>query len=133
MSILKTFSSNLHKSNLHIKIISLILGYAFWSTIGQSHTTKIWLDAPICFYNIPKNNKISCKEKIKIQLFAKRSDLYTIDRDTLAFHIDVASLQNKSAIVKLEPEQLLLPESIKMANCYPESVAISVEAIKPVA
>ena len=125
-------SNNAKNSNLHIKIVSLILGYAFWYAIGETHTTRVWLDAPVCFFNIPKNTKISCKEKIKVQLFAKRSDLYTIDRETLAFHIDVANLQDKNTIIKLEPEQLLLPESVKMVRCSPANIAISVQEAKPV-
>ena len=128
MSILKTFYGH----TFHIKVISLILGYAFWYAIGQTQATKIWFDAPVCFYNIPKDAKISCKEKIKIQLFAKRADLYTIDKDTLAFHIDVANLQDKNTIIKLDPEQLLLPESVKMVRCCPASIAVSVQKAKPV-
>lgn len=123
-----TFFSN----NAQIKIISLILGYSFWHAISQSHATKIWLEAPICFYNIKENTKISCKEKIYIQLFAKRADLYTINKETIAFHIDATNLQDKNTMIKLEPEQLLLPESIKMVRCNPAIIAVSVEKEKPI-
>ncbi|EKD23351.1 MAG: hypothetical protein ACD_82C00104G0002 [uncultured bacterium] len=132
MNVLTILSSRTKNNNLHIKIISAILGYAFWYAISQSHAAKIWLEAPICFYNIQKDTKISCKEKIYVQLFAKHADLYTIDKETLAFHVDAANLQDKNTIIKLEPEQLLLPESIKMVRCNPAIIAVSVEKEKPV-
>ena len=40
-------------------------------------------------------------------------------------------LENKSAVVRLDPEQLLLPESVKMVRCYPANIAVTVESVKP--
>ncbi|MFC1842126.1 hypothetical protein ACFLYU_00500 [Candidatus Dependentiae bacterium] len=117
-------------NNAQIKIISLILGYSFWYIFSQSHVSKIWLDAPICFYNTPQSLQISCKDKVKIQLWAKRSDLYTIDRETLAFHIDMQEAKKGDIVMKLNQNQLLLPESIKMVRCYPTNIAVKINEIK---
>jgi len=113
-------------SNAQIKIISLILGYSFWYIFSQSHACNIWVDAPISFYNIPKNLQIEAPEKIKMQLSAKRADLYTIDKKTVAFHIDMQNAKRGDTIIQPLEEQLLLPQSIKMVRCYPANIAISI-------
>jgi len=117
-------------NNAQIKIISLILGYSFWYIFSQSHVCRIWVDAPISFYNTPENLQIEAPEKIKIQLSAKRADLYTIDKETLAFHIDMQDAKKGNVNTQLQQEHLLLPESIKMVRCYPANIAVSVTEIE---
>jgi len=112
--------------NTQIKIIAFILGYSFWYIFSQSHTAHIKLNAPICFYNIPEDFDIACKENITVELCAKRADLGTIDKETVAFHIDMHDHKKDKKIVKLTQDQLLLPDSIKMVRCYPASIAINI-------
>jgi hypothetical protein len=114
-------------TKVHIKIISLVFGYLFWYILSQSHTTKIWLEVPICFYDLPQNMQIDSREKIKIELSAKRCDLYTIDMENLAFHINTQKLTPGKHIVKLSEEQLLLPEAIKMVGSWPSSIPVLVK------
>ena len=113
-------------NNVQIKIISIILGYSFWHIFSLSHTCLIWMEAPLSFYNMPKNLQIESPEKVKIQLSAKRADLYTIDKETLAFHINMQHAKEGNIITSLTKEQLLLPETIKIVRYYPANVAIKV-------
>jgi len=85
---------------------------------------------PLSFYNTPENLPIEAPEKIKIQLSAKRADLYTINKETLAFHIDMQDTNEGNIITQLKEEQLLLPESIKMVRCYPANIAIAIKEAK---
>jgi len=123
---MKQILKKIFLNNAQIKIISLILGYSFWHIVSQSHTSNIWLEAPICFYQAPKNIDIEAPEKIKIQLSGKRADLYTINTETLAFHINMQDTQAGNQVIRISENQLLLPESIKMVRCYPANIAISV-------
>jgi len=113
-------------NNTQIKLISLILGYCFWYVVSQSHISNITVDVPICFYKTNNTLTIEAPEKIKIQLSAKRADLYTINMKTLAFHIDMQDATQGTRILKLSEEQLLLPESIKLVRCYPANIYITV-------
>lgn len=111
-------------NNAQIKIFSLILGYCFWHAIGQNQPTKIWLSAPVCFYNLNENVDISCKDSIKVQLYAKRADLASIEQENFAFHIDATEIEGGPQILNLKEKQLLLPDSIKMVRCSPTNIAI---------
>ena len=123
----KIFLENNLVNNAPIKIISLIIGYSLWAIFSESHVTNIVLDAPVCFYNIPNTLQINCKDKVKVELSAKRSNLYTVDRETLAFHIDMQNAKIGDTVMKLCEEQLLLPDSIKMARCYPANIAVAIK------
>jgi len=112
-------------NNPQIKIISVILGYFFWYVISQSHIADITISAPVCFYKKPKNLQIEAPEKIKIQLSGKRADLYTIDMNTIAFHIDMQNATVGKKLVPLTKKQLLLPESIRLVRCQPAIITIS--------
>jgi len=113
-------------NNTQIKIVSLILGYSFWYIFSQSHITKIWIDVPICFYQKPENIKIDAPEKIRIQLSGKRSDMYTIDMKTIAFHINMQDTTLGIQALKLSQEQLFLPDSIKLARYSPSNIMMYV-------
>jgi len=114
-------------SNAQIKIFSLILGYSFWYLFSQMHVSNIWLDASLYFYNLPENLQIEATDSIKIQLSAKRADLYTIDRETLAFHIDMQNAKTGNIVMKLKEEQLLLPDTIKLVRHYPVNIALTIK------
>jgi len=124
---MKQMLKKIFLNNTQIKIISLILGYCFWYVVSQSHVSNITIDVPICFYKINSDLQIEAPEKIKIQLSAKRADLYTINMETLAFHINMQDVTQGDHVLKLSEEQLLLPESIKLARCYPANICIAIK------
>jgi len=113
--------------NLPIKLISIILGYSFWYMLSQSHPTKIWLDVPICFYNMQENITVESPEKIKIQLSGKRIDLYTVDKDNLACHLDIKDFSIGEKVVKITERQLFLPDNLQLTQCLPASVKIAIK------
>jgi len=114
-------------NNAQIKIISLLLGYSFWYVLSQTHIANIWLDVPISFYKLPKNIQVDAPEKIKIQLSGKRADLYTIERENLAFHVTMDDANTGCRTIKLSQEQLLLPNSIKLVRCKPTNIQIAIK------
>lgn len=120
-------------SNAQIKIISLLLGYSFWYIFSQAHIARIWVEVPICFYQLPQNFQVEAPEKIRIQLSGKRSDLYTIDMETLAFHIYMQEKTKGTHVLKLSEQQLFLPNSIKMVRCYPANIAVHIKEMKTTA
>jgi len=124
---MKSILKKIFLNNAQIKIISFILGYSFWYLLSQTHVANIWLNAPICFYNTPENLQIEATEKVKILLSAKRADLYTLDKETLAFHIDMQGAKIGNRIMKLEETQLFLPNNIKLIRQYPANIALTIK------
>jgi len=127
---MKSILKKIFLNNVQIKIISLILGYSFWYLLSQMHVANIWLDTPICFYNVPENLQIESVDKVKILLSAKRADLYTLNKETLAFHIDMQDAHLGNRIIKLKETQLLLPETIKLVRQYPVNIALTIKENK---
>jgi hypothetical protein len=112
-------------NNLTLKVISLIMGFTFWFVWSDKQPTSCRVDVPLCVYNVPENAQFDAPETVKIQLSGKLKDLYDLDLDNLAVHIDGATLRegNNQCIVK--NEQLLMPDDVKMTHCKPSNIMIS--------
>lgn len=114
-------------SNLTLKIISLMLGYGLWLLLSQSRTAELWADVPVCFYNVPAQIQINAPETISVQLVGHRSDLYALDNENLAFHIDGELLHVGENLLPVSREALFLPHCIKLVNYAPIPTIITVQ------
>lgn len=111
-------------NNLSLKVLALIFGYTLWQTMSTSHKVKVSLRAPISFYN-EQNLTIDAPESIMVSLQAHRGTLYELTRD-LAVHIDAKTLSEGNNTIALNQHNLFLPEAVKLLNCKPSTVTISV-------
>ena len=110
---MKNLNKTLVTNNLTLKVISLIMGFTFWFVWSDKQPTSCRVDVPLCVYNVPENAEFQAPETVKIQLSGKLKDLYDLDLDNLAVHIDGSTLHqgNNQCIVK--NEQLLMPDDVK--------------------
>ncbi len=115
--------------NSFLKASSLLIAYIFWSILGEGHPSSIWITVPLCFYNTSKNKKITAPETIAIQLKGKRSALYALDWPSLAVHIDVHSLKEGPNSYTLTSSNVLLPNSLVLANYRPSNVVIVISTV----
>lgn len=113
-------------SNGTLKVVSLILGYAFWSFLSQSHNSTIWVDAPVSFYGQAHDTYISAPETISLALCGKRSDLRCLDINSLALHIDASKLKKGPQQLLVDSSTLFLPSSIKLVHYSPANSSITV-------
>ncbi|MDR3550695.1 MAG: hypothetical protein P4L31_04735 [Candidatus Babeliales bacterium] len=111
-------------SNIVLKTISLLLGYAVWSILTTSHIATRWVDIPLAFYGDTTNN-IEAPEMITVALQAKRTDLRAIDTKTLAAHINATQLHVGPNLISLDNKTLFLPDSIKLVHYSPINLVIN--------
>jgi len=114
-------------SNVPLKAIALILGYSFWHILGHGHTINIWLEMPLSFYEIPKNLTLHAPNTVAINLAGKRSDLYNLDKNKLAVHINAHKLFPGYNNLSITAETLFLPDTIKLIDYKPSNVLVEVK------
>lgn len=81
---------------------------------------------PVCFYNTSENSEITAPEQITITLQAPRAVLATINKDTLAIHIDAQKLKAGKNPLYIGTDNLFLPETIKLVHYNPANSVIQV-------
>ena len=114
-------------SNAPLKAIALILGYSFWYILGHGHTVTVWLDVPLSFYAIPSHLTLHAPDTIAINLTGKRTDLYNLDQNQLAIHIDSHELLSGYNNLAITAETLFLPDTIKLVHYKPSNILIEVQ------
>lgn len=107
------------KTKYAIKVTSLIFGFIFWAMLSNNHTTQLTLDVPLCFFGTSTTKDIDAPETITLQLSGKRSDLYRLDREHVALHVDSDELSPGHHLLEITPEKLFLPQTIKLVNWRP--------------
>lgn len=123
---MKLQTSTIILSNMPLKIISGILGFAFWYIFSQGQTISIWLDVPICFHDVPEYITIHCPETITINIAGKRTDLYALDCKHLAVHLNSQHLSPGKKLLTITSHSLFLPETINLLHYKPSNVLIEI-------
>ena len=121
---MKLFLKKIFLNNIQIKLFSLILAYAGWSLINQSHTDDIWTDIPVCFYETEKGMKIACADSVKLNLSGKRSSLRSLNMEDIALHIDSRTLAPGKNMITLSDRYVMLPETIKVTGWAPSHLEV---------
>ncbi len=110
-----------------LKAISLIFGYSFWYILGSGHDTSIWLDIPLSFYGTPSYLTLHAPDTIAVNLVGKKTDLYNLDTDNLAAHINATEFVPGHQQISLTTKTLLLPETIKLVHYKPANLVVEVK------
>lgn len=111
-------------NNLSLKVLALVFGYIFWTTMSERHVTQVTLNAPVSFFH-QEGLVLDAPEAISVTLAAPRKKLYGLTRD-LALHIDAQKLTQGKNTVRITEQNLFLPPSVKLIHYTPEKIAITV-------
>ena len=114
-------------TNASLIIISLILGYSFWYIASYDQTVMVQLNVPLCFAGAT-NYTFHAPEKIKITLKGKRADIYALDQQSLAAHININKLLPGKHGILLTEQHLFLPKNITLVQYAPSNVMITITA-----
>jgi hypothetical protein len=118
---------NAYKSTIFLKVSSLIIGFALWSSICELFPRSQWLAIPISFYN-RDSRTIQAPEIVQVEVTGKRSHISRIDKNSLAAHIDAQSLRMGDNLLTITHEHLLLPAIIAVTTVIPQSIVVRVAA-----
>lgn len=114
-------------SSIPLKLLSLFFGFSFWYLFMQKNHDYQQLIVPISFYNIPSDVIISAPEMATITVNGKRIDIYTLDTNALAFHINARLLKKGKNSISLLADQLFLPDHVSLLSCSPSTILVYVD------
>lgn len=114
-------------TNLNLKIISLIFGYALWATISKHQITELNIAVPLCFYNTQAPWKITAPETIAVRISAQREFFALLHRESIAIHINGQELSAGTQPLHVSNAQLFLPEAFKLVHYSPSPLLITVD------
>lgn len=114
---MKVHSPELITKQTTLKVVAVISAYLLWRIISNYHMTTITLQAPLSFYN-RSHYSIHSPEAITLTLKGKKKSFVQI-AETIAVHIDVSHLHEGENQVKVNSENLFLPEDVKLVRCNP--------------
>jgi hypothetical protein len=119
--------NNLCRTNLLLlKLISLLFGFAFWYLFIHQQIGYEQRVIPLCFHDLPPDLLIKAPEIIQITVRGKRTDLYSLENNNLAFHIDARKLKKGNNTITLQDHQLYLPEHLTLLSCSPSTILVCV-------
>jgi hypothetical protein len=121
-----THLKNLFLANAPLFTISLLLGYSFWYIASYNQIVTVQLDIPLCFASLPEMYRVQAPEKITVTLTAKRSDLYALDANSLAAHINVGKILPGKHAIMLTDQHLFLPKNITLTSYKPSNLHITI-------
>lgn len=117
-------------ANIPLKACSLFLGYGFWYILASTHTVTEKITVPLCFYNLCDTITLDTQPTVTVHLQGKRCYLRSLNRETLAAHIDAHALPAGASVLSLTHAQLFLPEMIKLVHYEPTPISVNVKTTK---
>jgi len=114
-------------TNAPLAIICLILGYSFWYIASYDQTIMLQLNVPLCFAGAT-DYTFYAPEKINVTIKGKRADMYALDKQTLAAHININKLLPGKHGILLTDQHLFLPKNITLVHYKPSNLTVTISA-----
>jgi YbbR domain-containing protein len=118
--------------NLPLKLLSLAIAFGLWSFVnfGERDTVESFKVA-LELRNLPPNLIITSPKPdfVEVQLIGPRTLLGRIDRNRLAFPIDLNGVRPGPAVFRLSPEALVLPRGVRVQRITPAQITLELERV----
>lgn len=111
-----------------ISSMAIILGILWWLVASEFNRSSRTLLVPLCFYNSALC-KIEAPESITVTLGGKRSHLRALNPTNIAIHIDAETITEKTTVLSIRQEHLLLPQNINLVSYSPSNPLVKRERI----
>lgn len=122
---MKLTFKNLLETNLALKIVSFMFGLSFWIIFSAQFADTITVDVPLCFYGTTRTIT-HAPETLRVALSGKRTDLYALDFNALALHINTDSLAVGEQVLEPSAPALFLPSTVKLVHWSPLNPLVTV-------
>lgn len=118
--------------NLPLKILSLAIAFGLWSFVnfGERDTLESFKVA-LELRNLPPQLMITSPrvDFVEVQLIGPRTLLGRVDRNRLAFPIDLNGVRPGPAVFRLSPEALPLPRGVRILRITPAQITLELERV----
>jgi hypothetical protein len=113
-------------SNAPLKIISLLLGYSFWHVASINQIITISATIPLYFSSTPHQVSVKTPDEVTVTLQGKRSDLYGLEKESLAAHVNISKLLPGKHGIILKGHHLFLPHTITLLQYKPSNLSCTI-------
>jgi hypothetical protein len=113
-------------TNTPLVIISLFLGYSFWYIASYDQTVILQMNVPLCFAGTTDHYAIEAAERISISIKGKRSDIYALEKEALAAHINTSSLLPGKHGIIITEQHLFLPKTVALVQYKPSNLIVTI-------
>lgn len=117
---------NLLFNNASLKIISFFLGYSFWHIASINQIITMSAIIPLYFSSPADHITIKAPETITVVLQGKRSDLYALEKESLAAHVNISKLLPGKHGIILKEHHLFLPHTITLLQYKPSNLSCTI-------
>ncbi len=118
--------------NLLLKLLSLAIAFGLWSFVnfGERDTVES-VKVALELRNLPPQLMITSPRPdfVEVQLIGPRTLLGRIDRNRLAFPIDLNGVRPGPAVFRLSAESLVLPRGVRVQRIAPAQVTLELERV----
>ncbi len=114
------------ETNLSLKCISFVLGFFCWFIFSNTHHSSLDLEVPVSFFGDEHKKADFHPEILHVHLSGKRSDLYALNPEAVALHVNLDELEPGEHLLEVSAEKLLLPAPVKLVHWNPINPLITV-------
>ncbi|GIW45833.1 MAG: hypothetical protein KatS3mg077_3115 [Candidatus Binatia bacterium] len=118
--------------NLPLKLLSLAIAFGLWSFVnfGERDTVES-VKVALELRNLPPHLMITSPRPdfVEVQLIGPRTLLGRIDRNRLAFPIDLNGVRPGPAVFRLSPDSLVLPRGVRVQRITPAQITLELERV----
>ena len=114
-------------SNPALKVVSLIIGYGIWHVLSAHHMHTLAVEVPVCFYNEVAAHEVDAPATVRVELQGARKILRALNTQSLALHVDAATLRHGPNQLRVDHTTLFVPNSITVVHYSPANSTITVK------
>jgi len=126
----KTNLKTLFLTNAPLVIISLFLGYSFWYIASYDQTVILQFNVPLCFAGTIDSYTLQAPEKIDVTLKGRRADIYALEKESLAVHINTSKLLPGKHGIIVTDQHLFLPKNVVLVQYKPTNLTVTIAEIE---
>ena len=126
----KTNLKTLFLTNAPLVIISLFLGYSFWYIASYDQTVILQFNVPLCFAGTMDSYTLQAPEKIDVTLKGRRADIYALEKESLAVHINTSKLLPGKHGIIVTDQHLFLPKNVVLVQYKPTNLTVTIAEIE---
>lgn len=131
---MKKILKNFFRENIEIKIISIILAFLIWLSIGKDETSfsDIYIPVPIELKNIPDNLEIigTTGKNAEIRIRAPERMIRNLNPDKISIKLNLEKAKEGVQWFKISEEEITIPEEAEIIKINPSMIQLTFDTIQ---